>query len=421
MDTKQQKYREALEVIGHLQAAGFDGMLAGGCVRDRILGIDPQDYDVATNAAPDQVAKIAAQVKIKVVPTGFEHGTMTLVMPHGPVEVTTLRIDLETYGRHATVTLGTDFKGDAARRDFTMNAMFEDRSGGIHDFYNGQADIRAKTLRFVGDPATRIQEDYLRIMRLFRFWARFDFTPAPGTLDAVAAQREGLLQISQERITSELRKILICSIAPKILRAMVDCGVLPMILQELAPYNLPADTIWKPLQKIEEPSNRAVAALSLLCFMNGCHSSERVKELALRLRLSRAETRRISFLVALPVRLPEADGPQSAFMDVLDQSDDTFQSGASWITVGRFYAESLATLAPNLSARLARVTQIEEKKSHLRKAESPISVPEIMQMFSLSPGPEVGRIALDLRSAYRNEVWFSKPDGVTWLLKLKRS
>jgi tRNA nucleotidyltransferase/poly(A) polymerase len=424
MDMAQRKYNEALEVIGLLEGAGFEARMAGGCVRDRLIGAEPQDYDVATNAAPDQVAKVAEHARIKVVPTGFEHGTMTLVMPSGPVEVTTLRIDLETYGRHATVSLGTDFKGDAARRDFTMNAMFEDRNGVIHDYFGGQDDLRKRTLRFVGDPVTRIQEDYLRIMRLFRFWARFDFDPAPGTLEAVQATKDGLLQISQERITYELRRIFTCPVLHKILAAMNLTGVLPVILPELGPggFTLPDNRVLKELAAVGAASERFICALALLGAGNNIDSPDQMKDLGTRLRLSRAEIRKACLLITLERNLPAPDAPQSKVMALLDHSDDIFALPDSWSRVVKGYLKTLAVwrggaAEKSMLAALSRIDVIEAKKSHLRKAELAVSVPEIMQMFQLKPGPEIGALVEDFRSAFRNEEWFSKPDGLVWLKK----
>lgn len=424
MDLAQRKYKEAIEVIILLEKAGFEARMAGGCVRDRLIGAEPHDFDVATNAAPDQVAKIAEHAKIKVVPTGFEHGTMTLVMPSGPVEVTTLRIDLETYGRHATVSLGTDFKGDAARRDFTMNAMFEDRSGVIHDYFNGQGDLKNKTLRFVGDPVTRIQEDYLRIMRLFRFWARFDFDPAPGTLAAVEATKDGLLQISQERITYELRRIFVSPVLDKILAAMKQTGVTQIILPELAAegLTLPMKNVWTALASVESPNEHFVAVLAMLCFANGVGSSDQMKDLGTRLRLSRAEIRKSCLLITLHSSLPGPDSAQSKAMELLDQTEDVFARTDAWSAVVKPFLAALAVLLENdagkkIAASAHWIDGVEMRKSHLRKAELAVTVPEIMQLFQLKPGPAIGALVEQFRAAFRDEEWFSKPEGLAWLRK----
>ncbi len=417
------KYSDAISAIEVLEAAGFEAKMAGGCVRDRLLGKEPRDFDVATNAQPDQVCKIFSAAGKKVVPTGFDHGTVTLVMPSGPVEITTLRIDLETFGRHAKVALGTSFKEDAARRDFTINAMFEDKSGNVTDFFSGQKDLADKILRFVGVPETRIQEDYLRIMRLFRFWARFDFAPAPGTLAAVTACRDGLRQISQERITSELQQILVSPIVGKIFAALNDCGILTIIFPEFEQKEVLVDEkAWKPLQNIVNPADRVVAALTLFIATNGVDSSERIKDLVSRLRLSKNDMKKILFLSEAMSTLPSAGGTQAEAMEFLDQADDAFSQKSAWPQVIEHYLNALSVQRQlNLDVQTKRVSSVEREKSHLRFAELPITTPEMIKIVGLQPGPEVGVVLLALRSAYRNEEWFSRPEGEAWLRKRGRT
>lgn len=422
MNLTQKKFDEAIQVIKTLEAAGFDAQMAGGCVRDRLLGVAPRDFDVATNAAPDQVCKVFEQARIKVVPTGFEHGTITLVMPSGPVEVTTLRIDLETYGRHATVALGTSFKEDAARRDFTINAMFEDRQGTVLDFFGGQNDLNAGVLRFVGDPGTRIKEDYLRIMRLFRFWARFAFKPAVGTLEAVVEHRDGLNQISQERITYELRRIFESPVADQVLMAMKSTGVLAIILPELCAGNLslPDQTGLQHLQKIKLTAERPMLVLGLLLALNHLNSSEQIKDMATRLRLSKQDGRKLMLLAELPEKIANTDGSQSAAMSILDQCDDVFGSEQAWEQTIRFFLASVSNgnaAKADLEKIILRWDALENKKSHLRKADLPVSVPEIMSLLKLAPGPDVGVIAESLRASFRDEECFSKPEAISWLQK----
>ena len=169
MPSPDRAYKDALKVLRSLEAAGYAARLAGGCVRDRLLGITPADYDIATGAEPGVVLQHFRTEGRTTVPTGIDHGTITVVMPSGPIEVTTLRKDVATDGRHAQVAFGKSFSDDAQRRDFTINAMFEDADGRIYDEAGGQADLQAKVLRFVGEASIRIREDYLRILRLFRF------------------------------------------------------------------------------------------------------------------------------------------------------------------------------------------------------------------------------------------------------------
>jgi poly(A) polymerase len=419
----ERKYSEAISAIDILETAGFEAKMAGGCVRDRLLGIEPRDFDVATTAQPDQVCKVFAAAGKKIVPTGFDHGTVTLVMPSGPVEITTLRIDLETFGRHATVALGTSFKEDAARRDFTINAMFEDKNGVVTDFFSGQKDLAAKTLRFVGDPETRIKEDYLRIMRLFRFWARFDFQPAPGTLKSVAACREGLRQISQERITSELNGIFCSAIAAKVIAAMKDSGVLQVIFPEFAASKIHLIDVaaWGHIQKIKTPSDRFAAAMSLFLAINGVDSSARIKSMVTRLKLSKNDLKKILYLFNIQSSIPAADAAQSLCMDFLDRADNVFGQKSAWLEIVKHYLSALSLeFKIDLEPQMKKITLIEQDKSHLRFADLPINTHEMIKILGLQPGPEVGEFLEALRSSYRNEEWFSRPEGEAWLRKRVR-
>ena len=154
-----------------LAATGCESRIVGGAVRDALLGLEPHEIDIATAALPEAVAKAAQDAGLKAVPTGVAHGTMTIVVEGKPFEVTTLREDVETYGRAAKVRFGGDFEQDALRRDFTVNALSLSPDGRLHDYTGGQADLKRRKIRFIGDPATRIAEDYLRVLRFFRFHA----------------------------------------------------------------------------------------------------------------------------------------------------------------------------------------------------------------------------------------------------------
>lgn len=187
--------------------------VVGGAVRDLILGHDPKDIDLCTTATPDQMIEIAESFPFAchVVPTGLQHGTVTFVFKGGGAyEVTTLRIDTDTDGRHADVQFTTSFEQDAARRDLTINAMSMDIGGNVYDYFGGINDLRANVIRFVGDPETRIREDYLRILRYFRFAARFGSMLHQEDLQIIQAWAGGLKFISKERIWSEMSRLLGC-------------------------------------------------------------------------------------------------------------------------------------------------------------------------------------------------------------------
>ncbi|PZU09664.1 CCA tRNA nucleotidyltransferase [Sphingomonas sp.] len=209
----------------------------GGYVRDMLLGLDPADVDLATVHRPEEAARRIRAAGFKAVPTGIAHGTVTAVLPSGPVEVTTLRHDVETDGRHATVAFTDDWQADAARRDFTINALSADPiTGQIHDYFGGQDDLAEGRVRFIGDPLARIAEDHLRILRFFRFHARFGKgAPSAPDLEACAARARDLMALSRERIAQELLKLLALGDPAPTVAIMVSRGIFAPVLPEITP------------------------------------------------------------------------------------------------------------------------------------------------------------------------------------------
>jgi len=224
-----------LAVLDALAAVGVVARFVGGSVRDALLGRPIGDIDIATPAPPQRVMELLEKRGIKVVPTGLAHGTVTAIAGTPPrhFEITTLRRDVETYGRRARVAFDADWAADAARRDFTINAIFLDPDGTIHDPVGGLADLRACRVRFVGDPATRIAEDVLRILRYYRFEARFGTGLGdPRARAACRAMAHLLPNLSAERVAQELTKLLETSDPVPALRMMQEDGVLSVILPE---------------------------------------------------------------------------------------------------------------------------------------------------------------------------------------------
>ena len=208
-----------------------EARFVGGVVRNSLMGREVSDIDIATPLTPDEVTKRLEAVKLKAVPTGVEHGTITAISNGRPYEVTTLRRDVSTDGRRAVVTFTTDWAEDAQRRDFTMNALYADATGEVFDTVGGVADLKAGRVRFVGDPVTRIREDFLRILRLFRFHAWY----GKGEIDkpalqACAAEKAGLRQLSGERIAKEMLKLLAAEDPVPVLRSMAATGILSEVL-----------------------------------------------------------------------------------------------------------------------------------------------------------------------------------------------
>jgi poly(A) polymerase len=216
-----------MKLLGVLDRDGEEARVVGGAVRNALLGIPAAEIDVATTAVPEDVVRRVEAAGFKAVPTGIEHGTVTVVADGMPFEVTTLRRDVETYGRHAKVAFGRDWKADAERRDFTINAFSAARDGTVYDYVGGLKDLAARRVRFIGDPAKRIAEDYLRILRFFRFHAAYGTAEHPDRegLAACIAGRDGLDRLSRERVRMELMKLLVATHAVPTLVAMSDAGI----------------------------------------------------------------------------------------------------------------------------------------------------------------------------------------------------
>nr|WP_277348891.1 CCA tRNA nucleotidyltransferase [Sneathiella limimaris] len=202
-------YPESQELLACLEGAGGEGRFVGGCVRDALLGIVSEDLDICTSLPPDEVMYALKEEGIRVLPTGLKHGTVTAMLGERRFEVTTLREDVETYGRHAEVRFTDDWQEDAARRDFTFNALYMEGDGTLHDYFGGLADLERGLVRFIGDPVERIKEDYLRILRYFRFLGRFSGTIFDQrSMEACRTERSGIRQLSAERIAKEILTLL---------------------------------------------------------------------------------------------------------------------------------------------------------------------------------------------------------------------
>ncbi len=214
-------------ILEMLNDRGEEARVVGGAVRNTLLGQPVHEIDVATTALPDEVLRRAGQAGIRAVPTGIDHGTVTLVVEGTPYEVTTLREDVETYGRRAKVAFGRDWRRDAERRDFTINALSASPDGVVHDYVGGLADLEARRVRFIGDAAQRIAEDYLRILRFFRFHSAYgEGKPDPAALHACIVARDGLRTLSRERVRMELLKLVVTKGASASIRVMADAGIL---------------------------------------------------------------------------------------------------------------------------------------------------------------------------------------------------
>jgi poly(A) polymerase len=295
------------DLLAVLDRDGEEARVVGGAVRNALLDEPIGDIDIATTAIPPDVIRRVEAAGFKAVPTGIEHGTLTVVTGGRPFEVTTLREDVETYGRHAKVAFGRDWRRDAERRDFTMNALSLARDGAIHDYVGGLADLAARRVRFIGAPGERIAEDFLRILRFFRFHAAYgEGAPDPAGLAACIAARSGLDALSRERVRMEMLKLVQARHAAPTLAAMSEAGLLDRVLGGvplLASVNnmvsleaalaLPADPV------------RRLGALGVAVV----EDADRLRE---RLRLANAEHERLTSMADRWWHVSPAGGEQPA-------------------------------------------------------------------------------------------------------------
>ncbi len=315
-------------------AALPEARVVGGAVRDTLAGRPVAEIDLATPRPPEKVAKALEAAGIRAVPTGLEHGTVTAVAEGQGFEVTTLRRDVETDGRHAVVAFTEDWRADASRRDFTINAMSMTRAGEVFDYFGGIADLRAGIVRFVGDPATRIAEDYLRVLRYFRFFARYGAGPTdPGAVAAIRAGVAGLARLSVERVWGELARILAAPEPNVAIALMAELGVLAAVLPEGADPGRLAGLI--------QSGAPADPVLRLAALLTGDAAA-----LAARLRLSSADRDRLITLQRGPVSRPGDD--DSALRRLLAEEPAEVLIDRAWLAGGA--APGWAALRARLAA-----------------------------------------------------------------------
>lgn len=297
---------ETRDVLDALSDAGFDARVVGGAVRNALMGTPVKDIDIATTALPSDVVRVAEAAGLRAVPTGIDHGTVTVVARRQPFEVTTLRRDIETFGRHARVTFTTDWAEDAARRDFTINALYCDAAGTVHDPLGGYADLAARRVRFIGNAEDRIREDYLRILRFFRFTAEYAAGPPDlAGLAAAVALADGLAQLSGERIRAELLRLLAAPRAVQTVSAMADAGLIDSRLIGETACDV---RLLSRLADIETALDRDPDPLLRLAGLVAPARGAAREAIAHRLRLSNAEAERLArCALPDPAFKPETD------------------------------------------------------------------------------------------------------------------
>jgi poly(A) polymerase len=364
------------DILAVISAGGGEARVVGGAVRNTLMERPVTDIDIATSVSPQDVMARAETAGFGVVPTGLAHGTVTVIAGHKTFEVTTLRRDVETHGRHATVAFTEDWSTDAHRRDFTINALYCDADGRVYDYTDGLADLTARRVRFIGRAEDRIEEDYLRILRFYRFTAAY----ADGVIDrsgheACAAMQDGLDQISAERIRSELLQLLTAAHAPIVLSEMDEAGLLSRLLggggdivtfARLAAIELANDIAVNPVRRLH--------ALAV----HGPASASRLRD---RLRLSKAEYE----------RLADLDFPDRAFEP---DADELWAKSFLYRHGGELFRDGvLLTWARDVAAdptdplRRQRLTL----EQHWPIPKLPVSGKDVRDL-GVPPGPEIGQV-----------------------------
>lgn len=314
------KWRRRRGIAKLLDALGADKgetRYVGGAVRDDLLRLPVNDVDFATRLRPNEVVERLQAAGLKAVPTGFEHGTVTAVSDGHPYEVTTLRRDVETFGRHATVAFTDDWKEDAARRDFTINALMADPvTGEIFDYFDGLADLEQRHVRFIGDPFERIAEDHLRILRFFRFHARFGRgEPDAAALEACAARANDLMALSRERIADELLKLLSAENPVATVKTMLDRAILRPVIPEIE------ESSWRRLGALVRAEAEAGAASDPLRRLSALlpRNARLAGAVAARLKLSNRARKRIGCAADIEISDPRATAYRSGVECAVDR------------------------------------------------------------------------------------------------------
>jgi len=350
------------------------------------------DVDMATTLTPDVVVARAKAAGIKAVPTGIEHGTVTLVIDSEGFEITTLRRDVETNGRHAQVAFGTDWQADAERRDLTINALYADQSGAVIDLIGGLADIETGTVRFIGDAATRIAEDYLRILRFFRFFAHYGSgRPDADGLRASARAKDKLQTLSAERVWSEIKKLLSATDPSRALLWMRQSGVLAEVLPETEKWGI--DAIHGLVATEQALNWMPVPLLRLAAIVPP--DGERLAALASRLRLSKAEATFLSHWASAPAADP--DMKETALDRLL------YRQGVDGVKARLKLA--LASARADLSAgesamqKVARLSTLLARAEKFQKPNFPLSGADVMAA-GIAAGPKVGEVLKSLEDKW---------------------
>lgn len=375
-----------------LNADGGEVRVVGGAVRNSLMGLPAGDIDMATTLTPDVVTERAKSSHIRVIPTGIEHGTVTLLIDDTPFEVTTLRRDVETDGRHAQVAFGTDWAVDAARRDLTINALYATADGTVVDLVGGLKDIETRTVRFIGDAGTRIEEDTLRILRFFRFFALYGAgRPDADGLRASARAKGKISTLSAERIWTEMRKLLSAKDPGRALLWMRQAGVLTAVLPETEKWGI--DTI-PALIATETALGFEVNPLLRLAAIVP-PDGERLAQMSTRLKMSRGEAACLQTYANAPV---VTDATADLVLDRL-----LYRNGAAGIVMRLKIALANArqSVGENEAAmrKAGALQRLLDRALAWTQPQFPLSGADALAK-GIPPGPRVGKLLASLEQEW---------------------
>jgi len=401
---------ETQAVIAALTADNAQVRFVGGCVRDAVLKRQIKDVDIATHDPPERVMAKLAAAGIRAIPTGIAHGTVTAVIGKDHFEITTLREDVETFGRHARVAYTDDWTADAARRDFTMNAMFADPAGNIYDPFNGLADLGAGRVRFVGLPQKRIEEDVLRLLRFFRFHAHYGRPPMdPAALAACRRMADRLPTLSGERIAGELINLLKARDPASVLIVMAAEGVLAPILPEATAFGRLRVLTWLETRAMVRDSIApdSIRRLGAMLEADGAG----IAAVAQRLKLSAAEAARVTAIARPAVAVSgDMDGP--AARRVLRRlGADTFRD-----LVLVAWADERSSTGHTRAERSKQWTALLDAADCWVAPKLPVRGQDVVDL-GLASGPGIGRLLSAVDSWWESRDY--RPDRAACLARLK--
>ncbi|MDQ0996607.1 poly(A) polymerase [Phyllobacterium ifriqiyense] len=381
-------------LLAVLSSGGEEARIVGGAVRNTLLNQTVSDIDIATTCLPQMTIERATSAGFKAIPTGIDHGTITVVSYGKPYEVTSLRADVSTNGRHAEVAFGRDWLVDAQRRDFSINALYADADGTITDLVGGIADIESQTLRFIGDPEQRIREDYLRILRFFRFFAWYGKgRPESEGLKACARLKDGLAQLSAERTWSELKKLFAAPDPSRALLWMRQAGVLTAVLPESEKWGI--DTIHGLVDTEQDLRWEVDPILRLASIVPP--DAGRIAEMAARLKLSNSERERLENWA--DTTLPAAEISETGFAKKLYRSNVQGMEDRLRLAIVSARAQAMADNGAMMRAGL--LSKQLDYIADYNRPKFPLSGGDIVAASGLK-GPAIGQIQRQLEEEWVN-------------------